>query len=181
MTAFDIEPRASPPPNSGRSIGISQALTLHCSRSWRVFGGNQSFAWILLAFQFQFITKTASGARSSLSLGCVPVCQSRWFRLMVRSLKHFAAVFLRVRLCGTAPHFISAITEVAKIKDVISSSPEYPGMPAQHWIYVKVREFNRYILRTAQLIEERRNQYISYPLIGLIGRSARPLIKRALV
>jgi hypothetical protein len=99
------------------------------------------------------------GSISKTLRGCVPEGETLWH----------------------SPHFISAITEVAKIKDVISSSPEYPGMPAQHWIYVKVREFNRYILRTAQLIEERRNQYISYPLIGLIGRSARPLIKRALV
>jgi hypothetical protein len=76
---------------------------------------------------------------------------------------------------------MSAITEVAKTKYMISSSPDCPGVPAQYWIYVKAREFNRYILRSAQLIEERRNQYISYPLIGLIGRSARPLIKRALV
>jgi hypothetical protein len=82
---------------------------------------------------------------------------------------------------GVAPHFISAITKVTKTKDMISSSPKCPGMLAQHWIYVKLREFNRYLLCTAQLIEERRNQYISYPLIGLIGRSARPLIKRALV
>ncbi|KAE9377913.1 hypothetical protein N431DRAFT_461485 [Stipitochalara longipes BDJ] len=62
----------------------------------------------------------------------------------------------------------------------MQSSPALPLNTGFALTSIKVREFDGTLLRTSQLIAARRNQYIAVPLIGLIGLSARPLIKKAL-
>jgi hypothetical protein len=64
-------------------------------------------------------------------------------------------------------------------KDIIPSSSGFQEIiPTHLWICIKVREFDGHLLRTAQLIGERRNQYILDRLIGRTGLGAGPLIKR---